>query len=481
MGRVGKQSGWFALIMLITTAVWGGKAYSQEESAAATENLRYQLGKRVRRYELLWEASNKVSRAASTDAMEFAVQQFFRLDLAGAAKSIDDAWLAMVPSPTALQRNAAPMSLSASSPLLDASEPVIFLTLNAVYPQLDGDWNSSAIVQIELNPVLKTANSKRQFKEVSLQSLPTKLEWRLDLLEPGDYQLSATIRQEGAIASMVGTQISIVKDKQSRLKAISAWIEENKRGAKTSSLCTARMFGRQLLLADRGKDFECDLPMSNWFREFESIAFATPVDRPIDSSGRWQVLSDGKVEQVVRIQMPTKPVARTKLLFAFHGAGGSENMFFEAYGAGRLVELAKQRNWVVVCPRQGLTGLSISAGAMIPMLESDLGLSFDRVFYVGHSMGAGQAIEQVSKSQERIEAVAAIGGGGNPRGSEAMKKIPFFVSAGERDFGRGRASQLCESLRTFECKVEYSEYQDVEHLTIVQACLDDLFRFLDQR
>ncbi len=480
MGCYWKECRWLALIIFIATAVCGSMAECQEGGNAATENLRYELGKRVRRYELLWETSSPESRAASTDSMERAVQQFFSLDLIGAAKSIDDAWLAMLLAPTDLQRYAAPISLSASSPLIDATKPVLALTLNSVYPRPDGNGNRSATVQIELRPVLETVNSKRQSKEVSLQSLPAKLEWRLDSTEPGDYQLFATVHQEGAIASIVGTQISIVNDMQSRLQAINAWIEDNKRVAKTSSLCTARMFGRQLLLADRGKDFECDLPMSQWFREFESIAFATPSIRPIDSRGRWQVLSDGKMEQVVRMQLPNKPVARTNLLFAFHGAGGSENMFFEAYGAGRLIELARLRNWVVVCPRQGLAGLSISAGAMIPMLESDLGVSFDRVFYVGHSMGAGQAIEQVSMSQERINAVAVIGGGGNPRGSDAMKKIPFFVSAGKRDFGRGRAKQLSENLRSLECKVEYVEYQDVEHLTIVQACLDDLFRFLDQ-
>ena len=100
-------------------------------------------------------------------------------------------------------------------------------------------------------------------------------------------------------------------------------------------------------------------------------------------------------------------------------------MFFETYGAGRFIELAKTRNWVVVCPRQALSGLSISVDAMLPMLESDLGVSFERVFLVGHSMGAAQAIEQVSKSPERIAAVAAIGGGGNPRKAESLAKIPF--------------------------------------------------------
>ena len=75
--------------------------------------------------------------------------------------------------------------------------------------------------------------------------------------------------------------------------------------------------------------------------------------------------------------------------------------------------------------------------------------------------------------------MAAIGGGGNARKTDAFSKIPFYVSAGERDFGRGGAKRLSESLKSFGCEVVYSEYKDIEHLTIVQASLDELFRFLD--
>jgi predicted esterase len=387
----------------------------------------------------------------------------------------------MLPSPTASQRNAASVSLSTSSTLVDASQPKIAITLQAIYPQPDPNWPGSATIEMELSPAYGIDPIKRQSKKWPLESLPLKLEWELEAMEPGDYQLTGTIRKDGMSKSIVGTQVSLIKDKQARLQAISTWVDENKRAAKTSSLCTARMFGKQLLLADRGKNFECDLPMSSWFSEFESIAASNPVVRPTGPNGRWQVLTDGKVEQVVRIQMPIKQTEKNTLVFAFHGAGGSENMFFETYGAGRLIELAKSRNWVVVCPRQGLTGLSIQVASMLPMLESELGLSFDRVFFVGHSMGAAQAIEQVSKSQERISAVAAIGGGGSPRKADSLVKIPFFVSAGERDFGRSSAKRLSDTLKSFGCKVDYSEYMDVEHLTIVQACLDELFRFLDRQ
>ena len=451
-----------------------------EEARGQDENLRYELGKRVKQYELLWESSKPEVRALSTSAMERAVQEFFRLDLIGAAKSIDDAWFEMLPAPSELKRYAASISLSSNSILVDAKEPTISLTLKELYPQPAHTWSQGAFVEVRLRSIGAIPETWKT-KEVPIQSLPMEFEWKLEGIEPGDFQVIATIHENQTIGSVNGVQISVVKDKQSRLLAIEAWVDENKRAERTSTLCTARMMGRQLLLADRPKLFECDLPYSSWFEEFESITHSPTGTQPNRPKGRWQVLTDGKVEQVVRLQMPIKPSEKTNVIFALHGAGGSENMFFETYGAGRLVELAWSRNWLVVGPRQGLTGLNIPVQKMIPMLEAELGLSFDKVFLVGHSMGAAQAIEQVSRSQERITAVAAIGGGGNALKTEALVKIPVYVSAGERDFGRGGAKRLSESLKSFGCEVIYSEYKDVEHLTIVQACLDELFRFLDGR
>jgi len=451
---------------------WSGEAVGQEE------NLRYELGKRVRNYELLWESSSPGSRALSTGAMERAVQEFFRLDLTGAAKSIDDAWFAMLPTPSELKRYAASLSMASAETLVDAKSPTLTLTLKELYPQPPHAWAQGAYLQIHLRSD-STIPKTLQTKKVPIQSLPMEIEWKLESVEPGDFQVSATIHEKEMIGSIHEIQISAVKDKLDRIQAIESWVEVNKRAARTSTLCTARMMGRQLLLANRSKPFECDLPFSSWFQEFESMAFAHADSQSWRPNGRWQVLTNGKVEQVLRLQMPIKPAEKTTVIFALHGAGGSENMFFESYGAGRLIELARSRNWLVVSPRQGLTGLNIPVQAMIPMLEKELSLSFDKVFLVGHSMGAAQAIEQVSRSQERITAVAAIGGGGNARKTEALAKIPFYVSAGERDFGRGGAKRLSESLKSFGCEVVYSEYKDVEHLTIVQACLDELFRFLD--
>lgn len=470
-----------ALIVSLCMAVLLG-----QQSMAQEANLRYELGKRVQRYESLWENSSPEVRAASTATMERAVQEFFSFNLSGAAKSLDAAWLSMQKEPSGFQRNAASLSVSAP-PLMDANQTKLELYLMSIYPASNVDWLDSASLELTLSPISKTDATKPQTKTVDLSfsnsaasKLPLLIEWELGKREAGEFELTATLIQNGLKARIVGTRVSVLLDRQPRIEAVSDWLDNNKRTAKASSLCTARLLGKQLQLADRGKGSECDLPLDSWLSEFESIAFSRPEQRPISPSGRWQVFTDGKAEQVVRMHVPVPAPDKPTLIFAFHGAGGSENMFFETYGAGRLIELAKARNWFVVCPRQPLTGLSLSAAAMLPLIETEFGVSFDRVFLVGHSMGAAQAIEQVSKSQERITAVAAVGGGGNPKRTGALEKIPFYVAAGERDFGKGGAKRLADSLKAFGCQVKYSEYPDVEHLTIVQACLDELFTFLER-
>jgi hypothetical protein len=58
--------------------------------------------------------------------------------------------------------------------------------------------------------------------------------------------------------------------------------------------------------------------------------------------------------------------------------------------------------------------------------------------------------------------------------------IRFLVGAGDQDFGRGGAIQLHRSLAAAGVDSRYIEYAAVEHMVIVQAAIDDVFRFLDE-
>jgi len=203
----------------------------------------------------------------------------------------------------------------------------------------------------------------------------------------------------------------------------------------------------------------------------------------------WFHLANDEGNQVVRMFVPTRTDGDSgngtktyPVVFALHGAGGSENMFFETYGAGRLIELANEKQWIVVAPRQNILAgkLGLNVAQILDELSSFVPVDRNRVAIVGHSMGAAQTIAQACSHPDAIQAVVAMGGGGRVVRSEALTKVPFFVAAGSRDFGRPGATALAEQLRQAECEVVYRDYDNVEHMVIVQAALDDATNFIEK-
>ena len=84
---------------------------------------------------------------------------------------------------------------------------------------------------------------------------------------------------------------------------------------------------------------------------------------------------------------------------AFHGVGGSENMFFESYGHGAIVDRCRERGWLLVAPKSTAFGGS-PALEIVDELARIYPVDLKRVMLVGHSMGAGQAVAAASKMPE---------------------------------------------------------------------------------
>ncbi len=132
-------------------------------------------------------------------------------------------------------------------------------------------------------------------------------------------------------------------------------------------------------------------------------------------------------------------------------------------------------------PRHPLLGMPLNYRQMIEALSPFVPIDKDRVYLVGHSMGAAEVVRQVALDPKAPQAAVAIGGGGSARDLAPVRATPWLVAAGELDFGRGGAKSLAEKLKNFGGQAEYREYPKVEHMVIVQAALNDVFAFLDKQ
>jgi len=140
-----------------------------------------------------------------------------------------------------------------------------------------------------------------------------------------------------------------------------------------------------------------------------------------------------------RLFVPTGVRGKRPLLVAFHGAGGNENMFALAYGAGMLLRLAQERGIIVVMPltnaflRDGATRFDAMVSTAIAAAPVDT----SRIFVLGHSLGGIVAGQLATSRGPRVRAVACIaspcGGPADASGVSGARRAPSLVVAAEND------------------------------------------------
>lgn len=478
---------------------------------AAAQMARFELGQRLMRFERAWEISSDQARVSSQPAMSRAVQQFFSLQLVAAAESIDEACreLYSAAAENADSREngsgfaqAMGYRVKINRQVADSAAGRLKVTLEPFYGQ---GWDAAESLNWQALVSLDDMAQNRVHEatlDIATISQGTELAWRGDAA--GDYRLTVALKRNGELRALPAEivvyegMISRVDRLQERIDHIESELAANARQEQTAETETARLLLGVIKQGSSGVTLETTYPWERMMRAAEFLlsgqgTLADLVAQHWDQD-HWLMLGADQRKEVVRLRLPYPPlqgahdgVARIDeklkpypVLIAYHGAGGSENMFFEAYGAGGLVRRGLERNWLVVAPRLGLMQRAGDLDSLLDALESLVPIDRSQVFLVGHSMGAGQVTRLADKAPGSFTAAAAIGGGGSFQNAEGMNGKPWYVAAGEYDFGRNGAKSLAERLKRAGAAVEYEEVADVEHLVIVQAALDRVFRFFER-
>ena len=416
--------------------------------------------------------------------MTAAVRSFFTLQLSAAGSHLDEAWYTVRAqgAPEAAERAAIATAVTATPLLADTTAESLAVTFAPFY-ETEQDAAGGAPARLRLL-ILDGAGETLAERPSDWAEATGTIQWQTVPLPEGDLTLVIERLSDDPPIEIARIGLSRVERLRQRLETLEAtrgaWPEE----APPTSRATVAAILAMLegLAASRGQ--ETDFPAARMLHFAESLAAAgaapaTTIAAAARDADLWLTLSDGRGEVPVRLRAPADATGPLPVLFLHHGAGGSENMFFDTCGAGRAATLGVERGWLVVAPRQGLFGLALDVEGMLDILEDSFDIDRSRVFLIGHSMGAGQVAKQVGLHPEAVAAAVALGGGAAAPAGEKAKQVSWFVAAGAADFGRPGAAALAKRLEAAGATVDFREYPDVEHMVIVQAALDDVFRFLD--
>jgi predicted esterase len=439
----------------------------------------YDLGQKLRAFELTWDqVTDPAARRRAIPVLKSVVPLLFAGQHAAAGRAFDQSGflLQTAEEPSPEQRWATSLVIRPSARLFDPADGPLSVEVVAYYdaqvPRPEGAKLRWRIVRAD--------GGSGADREEPLAGLPARSSQAVADLNEGDHLLRGEILVSGKVLARHEHFISAVPRLQDLLRALRAAAVAT---APTTERLTLKSLSKRLTGLAGGEDYETGAPAARLLTEAEALAKgAEHFYGPKRPGQFWLTLPAGPDAAAVRLFVPKglsadKPVP---LVVAMHGAGCTENYFFDGYGRGATVRFCKDRGWLMVATRAGGFGQAPPVADVVDELARLYPVDRKRVYLVGHSMGATHAIDVAQASSGRFAAIAALGGGGIVRRPETLRGLPVFVGVGSEDFALGWARGLARSLADAGAAVKSKEYPDVEHIMIVQEALKEVFAFFEK-
>ncbi len=225
----------------------------------------------------------------------------------------------------------------------------------------------------------------------------------------------------------------------------------------------------------------------------DPVALTAAVDREVRGLARgekpfalragdqWRTVTGPAGAIPMRIYAPRGVAlgARMPVVFALHGAGADENMFFEGYGAGRLKALADSLEFILVSPETNAMMRDIAGfDSTLAVLEREYVIDRARIYVIGHSMGAAATMRLASERRSVVRAAVLLAGGGVPPTNGQMSPLLFIGAETDLVIPITRVRASYEAAVAAGAVVEFRQADGWGHTLVVGARLDEAVRWL---
>ncbi len=418
------------------------------QTPAKLDASRYELGERLKVLDVAWmQTTDRNRRTAAVPHITRAVNAFFTRKTAEAAQALDAA-------NSALQGSEAPPEAGISVRFVPAiCEPGKEAKLRIWWTYQRADARPVTIRVAGRSVVCAPGRT------LNIYINPQKLDSELAMMSEGGTAIPIRVGNLQRTA-----YLNVVKNARGRLQALAdaknpaakSLVElANESLAKPDSMEQDVPVTQLLYLAERLEDGETKL----WeVRDLARIKYK-------DTYFRASFPNNARVEPG-----SSKPV---NVVIAYHGAGGSENLFFEGYGRGAAAEQAINRGWVFVAPRMGTNAQK----DVLEWLTAVRRLKVGKVFLMGHSMGGGYTLANMVQAHPAAVALFA------PVGSVKKEDVtfPLFLGVGKQEIGllQNSVGQIARDLNGVE-GFTYQQFDPCEHLMVVAEGLKSAYAVFDK-
>ena len=198
------------------------------------------------------------------------------------------------------------------------------------------------------------------------------------------------------------------------------------------------------------------------------------------SGDYWRTIQTGGTTLACRVFAPAETVGEEArpLVVALHGAGGDENMFFDAYGRGVIKALAQSNGFIVVTPSTYPLLLNPSLiDGVIETMVADYAIDRSRVYVLGHSLGGGATARIAGQRRATLAGAACLAGGDF---SGAQRLAPTLVYGAEVDplVNAGQLQRGAERAAARGLPVEFRLQKNYGHTLMVGKVLPEVVAWL---